>query len=967
MARVFVDNEINPEPLGDFMIDYLHGSLRESSHVDYKLTIDISRQSDFAKTAKHIFAMANNGGGWLLVGYEDVGGGRIVPRGLDDRFNIDQASLQEKFNSYSSEEIKLPLRTYERMVENEDNAIEKRLFASIFIPPSAAILEPVKNGEYVDIPTGKKKTVFAKGKVLTRRETQSVEANDIELEAIKERIHQERHRLSLLDGKVDHVKETIFGNLLKVRKIPEYVYKARLMGREFPFSKTGPRPFHITGDHIYSFCSLYSRPFVEFIKPRSQSKKKSNEYIGSLDENLLIVLLNLEVVSAMRTRRLIYDWKSKCVYFPAEGNERYESWGIPGIGKPRCVAKRAWVKKISQHRWRHYAAKFSFEVIGPDLYLKVEPRIILTSNGKKVIHDREEGTLITPLIRRRFNRTHYLDLHFWTSLIPRNQDGLDTISLGGRVGISADYVCAFMNRGIAYDRPAKEQKRGPGWASQREKGRTVLSVSYIDEPSLVFGGRKEDTDPRLGLKYFGPFHTDEEKPKSQMRIGIIATGSTHALAKAFLEMLRIEQKSHSSNHFLHPSYPGFSSASVVGCDIVTSESWQETIRQRDIDAIVQEGQREPNRGVNERIARAVKLYVEKVKNVAMEDNRPDLVLCIIPKDINKFCGISMKTRLAKRRGFKIERNQTTLTEFGVEDPNPRSFDLRHAIKGQIMEYGIPIQFLQEEKAAAVLNYRSPSRVQDPATFAWNIATAMYYKADGKPWRLAKLDEGTCYVGVSFYRSYLRPREDLQVSMAQVFTHSGDGFVLRGGEVEIDRITRQPYLDQESAFRLLDDAIAGYSSKVNTDPSRVVIHKSSRFMPVERAGFLDAVGNAKTDMVAIRPESSIQFVRTGKYPVLRGTLINLTEKRFLLYTAGFIPRLRTYPGHRIPRPLNLEIDSDSEPEKVAAEVLKLTKINWNTAAFCDKMPITLEFPRRVGQVLSELPEEGKIQSHYRFYM
>ncbi len=70
-----------------------------------------------------------------------------------------------------------------------------------------------------------------------------------------------------------------------------------------------------------------------------------------------------------------------------------------------------------------------------------------------------------------------------------------------------------MNRGVAHDRPAKEQKRGPGWASLREKGWTVLPVLHIDEASLVFGGRKEDADPRLGLKYFGPFHTDERNQR----------------------------------------------------------------------------------------------------------------------------------------------------------------------------------------------------------------------------------------------------------------------------------------------------------------------------------------------------------------------------------------------------------------------------------------------------------------------
>jgi hypothetical protein len=53
--------------------------------------------------------------------------------------------------------------------------------------------------------------------------------------------------------------------------------------------------------------------------------------------------------------------------------------------------------------------------------------------------------------------------------------------------------------------------------------------------------------------------------------------------------------------------------------------------------------------------------------------------------------------------------------------------------------------------------------------------------------------------------------------------------------------------------------------------------------------------------------------------------------------------------------------------VAEEILKLSKINWNTTKFSDSEPITIVFPRSVGKVLAELPEDATIQSHYRFYM
>lgn len=53
--------------------------------------------------------------------------------------------------------------------------------------------------------------------------------------------------------------------------------------------------------------------------------------------------------------------------------------------------------------------------------------------------------------------------------------------------------------------------------------------------------------------------------------------------------------------------------------------------------------------------------------------------------------------------------------------------------------------------------------------------------------------------------------------------------------------------------------------------------------------------------------------------------------------------------------------------LASEILKLTKIDWNTAGFATKYPITVVFPQRMGNVLSELPDDITPQGHYKFYM
>ncbi|NWF95644.1 MAG: hypothetical protein HXY34_05845 [Candidatus Thorarchaeota archaeon] len=979
-GRVFHDNEMNPLPLGDLMIDYLHGSLVEWANVDFKLTIDISRDSDFAKIAEDIFGMANFGGGWLMFGYDEPRKGKIIPRGLDDTFSLDQASLQEKFRSYASDDVDIEVRQFQREVDDDGKKVQ-RLFLAMFVHPSKSLLVPKKQGFYIDA-SGRKKIVFEADDIITRRGTQTVKASEREKQEIRTRLEGETYRQSLLRGTADAVDEILYSNLLRVIRLPSSVYSARLKGNGFPFSSAGRRPFFLNGGHVYSFHNLAAPPFFNYLE--DVSKVAFSEMLSTDDGvHLVTALLNIEMMSAMRTRRLLFDEDSRVFYFPLDeggGDARVESWGLPGMGRPRKV-----VRKLTSPRegvyWRHYSVGLRFERVDNTFYLGISPGIIVSRNGKTPLHGPQVGPLLIKHLHRQHNKSHLQDVRFWASLLPRFPSDSSRVTIGPFIELGEDPVSTRLNVGISFDRPVKEMREGipnlgkvAAFASPR--------AIHIAEPRLVFGGSREEEDPRLGMRYFGPFHAQGEEPLSQMRIGLVATGRTIPLAGRVLDLLESEQESVTTNRYLFPSFPGLKQDNSLACKIVRSATWNAEIPQVLVERIVNEAKDEEETktfradALNERIAKAVGLYVKAIERISMEDNRPQLILCVVPDELYEYCGISEKTRRAKRkRRTKMKQEQTapdgqeqtTLLDHGYEDTSPKSYDLRDAVKGQIMRFGIPVQFLVEKKLRAVLNYTPKSEVQEPATFCWNLGTGMYYKADGKPWRLAKLDEGTCYVGIAFFRSRLEYRPGLNVSMAQVFTHSGDGLVLRGKEVYVDQRTREAHMSSNSAEELLREAISKYTDKVGAPPSRVVVHKTSSFEKEERQGFLAAIGDAKADFVAIRYERGIRFMRTGKYPVLRGTLITLSDRDFLLYTTGYIPRLRTYPGPRVPTPLRLTMDCDSSPEKVAAEVLKLTKINWNTTAFADKEPITIRFPKRVGKVLSELPDGAEINSHYRFYM
>ncbi|MGH2375995.1 MAG: argonaute/piwi family protein [bacterium] len=278
-----------------------------------------------------------------------------------------------------------------------------------------------------------------------------------------------------------------------------------------------------------------------------------------------------------------------------------------------------------------------------------------------------------------------------------------------------------------------------------------------------------------------------------------------------------------------------------------------------------------------------------------------------------------------------------------------------------MSVGIPTQLIWQ----GTLEGTTPS--EDEATRAWNLWTGIYYKAGGVPWRVTGLDPSTCYVGLSFYRD--RGDSTLRTAMAQAFSDRAEGIVLRGQPFRWDS-TKSPHLPREQAKALLIGLLEAYRQHVQHAPARVVLHKWQRFEPEERAGFEDAVRDAgvdSADLVAFG-DRDIRFFRLGTEPPIRGTTIYLAPGNALLYTRGYVPFLEIYPGMRVPRPIEItEHYGSSAIGDLCREVLALTKMDWNSAAFAGKAPITTDFAEDVGHILSELGPNEVPRPHYRFYM
>lgn len=504
----------------------------------------------------------------------------------------------------------------------------------------------------------------------------------------------------------------------------------------------------------------------------------------------------------------------------------------------------------------------------------------------------------------------------------------------------------------------------------------VFSAFYLEEPKLVFGGGNLSVDPKAGLETHGPFGIETAGLRI-IRIAIIGTGSG---IQDFLNFVtrcqnRIAAGFNKQRKPLDPlTFPDFPGCSVdhtfrssFTCDAPVH---RRIIRDQDFTTAIQKTT------AQEKVAAVVELLAQQVIALAELENRPDVVVILLPASVENECAALGSSFIGKRLPLSVrERFERKLQkheragqmvfhlDFDAAEEADRTalrgfYNVHHAMKAHAMSTGLTTQLVWE------------STLRDPSlsSVAWNLFTALYYKSGNNPWQLQTLPENTCFVGISFYKESPHADAEMQTSLAQVFG-AGDGLVLKGERAVFDRKRdRKAHLDELGSENLLARAIELYGRHHNGPPKRVVIHKTSRFWPEELRGFRKALGSIYQYDFLTLESSETRFLRVGKKPPLRGTVVQLAARNYLLFGNGYVPYLRCYPGKRLPRPLEiLEHYGDSPAIDVCREILSLTKLNWNSCAFGSSEPITIRFARDVGKILAELPSGATPQSRYQFYM
>ncbi|MEY9756216.1 argonaute/piwi family protein [Bradyrhizobium yuanmingense] len=495
-----------------------------------------------------------------------------------------------------------------------------------------------------------------------------------------------------------------------------------------------------------------------------------------------------------------------------------------------------------------------------------------------------------------------------------------------------------------------------------------ILTRYIEEPQLEFNGHFLHVDKKTGLSEYGPFgRTEVELHPTQIRVGIVGTRSTVEMCDRWIDECRsfIETDKSAKRQRvrfrpdelfnedaivdallkgLSPDFVGMSANSTFATEVITAQRWRSTFTDREATLIADL----PSEV--QRVEKASDLLCDHIQRIATTSPSPNVIFVAIPETIHK---------------------GSTVAQL----PNNQWLNLRRGLKARSMKWGVPIQVIWED----VLTGKRAS-LQDKATRAWNTATALYYKANGIPWRGHGLEQDTCYVGVTFYQAESADGKPVMRSgVAQAFDYLGQGVVLRGDpfEWDVEEHGRTPHLSRDAASKLMQRTLAEYRKISRLPPKRVVVHKSSRFWGTEHPQFNELEGffhgiesvnpEASVDLITLA-ESKIRLARVGQYPPVRGTFALIEGGTPIIYTHGFTPYFNTYPGTHVPVPWTiLEKHGDSDVLQIAAELMALTKMNVNNAEFSDGTPITLAFAERVSEVLKQVGPEMPVRSEYSFYM
>lgn len=517
-----------------------------------------------------------------------------------------------------------------------------------------------------------------------------------------------------------------------------------------------------------------------------------------------------------------------------------------------------------------------------------------------------------------------------------------------------------------------------------------LELHLLDEPELIFGHGQSATDPRDGLSMFGP----AEGPLGSARHVAIGTTDGLSLWEGWVSALNAPAACRDpSRQRAWPPYPGF--------DVAFGSSWPRAFRTYTLDKdLLIESARKADK--YERTYAVTDLYLQPFEQVARLDQKPALAVCIVPDEVYNNCKPqsyvsepsdhrrtkeerrALSAALRERRapqadfigfsGLDVDTNH--LEQYGL------SPDFRRQLKMRVMAQDIPVQIVRESTMQITEQIRFGLPGTNPLSDRlWNFGTGVYYKCGRKPWLTRSTRDGVCYIGIAYRRASEHGKT--ACCAAQMFLDNGDGLIFVGefGPWYSEE-KREFHLTPKKAEELLAGTLKTYYNQGGSPLREIFLHSRSGIEHGEFEGFKSAcptgtkivgirVRSDKTGVRLFRHDDHPKVAERGRFPVLRGVFWQRSARHGLLFTNGFKPRIATYDGFEVPRPLEISLQhGDDDLVSIAKEIFGLTKVNYNTCQLGEGQPITVKYSDRVGEILlanSEVVDRTTWRHNFKYYI
>jgi SIR2-like domain len=464
----------------------------------------------------------------------------------------------------------------------------------------------------------------------------------------------------------------------------------------------------------------------------------------------------------------------------------------------------------------------------------------------------------------------------------------------------------------------------------------------LNEPSLLFSRRDgsgiaTDVHPMRGVLENRPydFPLTRRNLATEVRVGVVCPKAESKLLEDFLQNAQQRQRVRSNPEYLL-EYPGFQQAYGVPLNTPRfgETSW----------AICTEPTGSDSQSTARDLARNITVAIESLR----ASSAISVVLILVPERWRSFEG------------------------YTTDD---EKFDLHDFVKAYCVQKGITSQFLRQTTLAK----------DDLCQLWWWLSLALYVKAMRTPWVLASLEEETAFVGLGFSISPTAERgRHVILGCSHVYSARGEGLQYRLSKIE-NPVFRggNPFMSRDDARRVGETTRQLFFDSRFRLPDRVVFHKRTPFLREEREGLLEGLSGVKhVEMLEIQIDSALRYVASivkgnqideDNFPVRRGTAVKLDDFSALVWVHGVTstvhPQRKYFQGkRRIPAPVHVRRHlGDSDLNRVAEEILALSKMNWNTFNLYTKVPATIQSSNEIARIGALLERFGAESYDYRLFI